>query len=51
MQLIVSISDRTDKRSDKMATLALIPDNLSKRDLSLILGITQPVQHLLLRIN
>lgn len=29
-----------------MATLALIPDNLSERDLSLILGITQPVQSL-----
>ena len=46
MQLIVSISDRTDKRPVKMATLALIPDNLSERDLSLILGITQTVQSL-----
>ena len=46
MQLIVSISDMTDKRSDKMATLALIPDILSEQDLSLILGISQPVQSL-----
>ena len=46
MRLIVSISDMNDKRSDKIATLALIPDNLSEQELSLLLGITQPVQSL-----